>query len=181
MTIDQRVSPDEFPAQLFKLPYANDFYICTCAAVLRSECTCDQEHTVTQGRNRHTCDAALVAWLSKQAATFSIEEAIAAMGLSEAAAASKNRLVVTTSVHYELGRAGATYDRQTGMFTPPSAETLAGLHLRRSECSQSPTRQRPSSPALPTHGGELSPALHADHRPAPDGRPVDPQLLRQSV
>lgn len=163
----------ELPAKLFKLPYADEFYVCTCEAIVRSDCTCDQETVITTHYNSHLRNPDMVAWLAQQSAPFRSRDAAVALGLSEFMG--RNETAVLLHVHSELKGCGCQF--LNGLFTAPDAETLSGLRLRRPAHSQSqPVAQQPS-PALPADHREPSPASHADHRstPADQVDPLSPQ------
>lgn len=166
-------------AKLIKLAYSHEFYVCTCAAADNAACTCDQGTLVTTHRNPHLVDPVLVDWLRCQNVPFSIRDAFAPLGLSELAEQSKDHaFFAAVETRKELKKCGCEMS-SCGFFIPPSAETLIGLHLRRTVRNQSPTEAPPLSPASLARHLEPSPALHEDHQSTAADPATDPQLPPQ--
>lgn len=169
------------PAKLIRLAYSHEFYVCTCAAVDKDACTCDQDMLVTTHRNPHLVDPALVDWLRCQNVPFSIRDAFTPLGLSELAGQSKDHaFFAAIETRKELKKCGCEMS-SCGFFIPPSSETLLGLHLRRPVRNQSPTEAPPLSPASLARHLEPSPALHEDHQSTAADPATDPQLPQQSA
>lgn len=173
-------APSDLPAKLFQLPYADQFYVCTCSASVRTECVCDQETIVTTCRNRHTVDPETISWLCKQNGTVSMEQAARYFGFGSEKDHGSAWTAITLRIITELMRYGCKYIRGTG-FSIPAAETFVDLHRRRLADSRSRTVSPQSSSVAPDRHPELSPALRADYQSEPGDSVIDPQLPQRSA
>lgn len=164
-TLSSHRDTEEQPARIFRLPYAVDFYVCTCGAAVRPDCTCSQELTLGMAANRHLRDPEVVAWLTRQSQPFTASDAAAALGGT--ADPGDIRLWQMVRLRSELAKCGCTYDEDTKRFTPPPVDTLRRLRLRRPECSQSRHEESQPCQPVPFPHPEPSQAPHADRQSDP--------------
>lgn len=118
---------NERPVRLFRLPYANEFYPCTCDAPAQSACTCSQETILSPQPNPHLSDPEVVAWLERQEAPFTLEEAAQALGIALTGKNPDVQIITRVRLRRELSSCNCAYDAAARRFTSPGVETLRRL------------------------------------------------------